>query len=122
MKKKWTDTEIENLQALAAEGLSAAEAAKVLGRTSGSVSAKAALEKISFDSGSFPECTQVRAFVRKGGVLLREDIGAAVGVRWCAAHRSAGSFDPKFCERLLEIGVIMQAAKEGLYVRSQPEK
>lgn len=46
----------------------------------------------------------VLEFLKRGGVLIREDIGGVVGVRWGRAHRSGPPFDTETCERLLERG------------------
>lgn len=44
------------------------------------------------------------SFLKRGGALVREDIGGAIGVRWGRAHRCGPAFDPLACERLLERG------------------
>jgi hypothetical protein len=55
------------------------------------------------------------SFLRKGGRLLREDIGGVVGVRWGRAHRSGPPFDPQTCERLLEKGCVIDGLPHVLH-------
>lgn len=46
----------------------------------------------------------VLAFLKRGGVVVREDLGGVVGVRWGRAHRSGAPFNTEACERLLTNG------------------
>ena len=43
-------------------------------------------------------------FLRKKGVLQREDVGGAIGVRWTAAVRTGQSFPADLCELFLASG------------------
>lgn len=47
---------------------------------------------------------KLRAHMDKGGTLIREDCGGAVGVRWTTAERSGKSFEPAVCELFVEFG------------------
>lgn len=40
-------------------------------------------------------------FLRAGGVIVREEHGGSVGLRWTAASRSGRAFDTPICERWL---------------------
>lgn len=51
-----------------------------------------------------PERRRLIDFLKRGGVLVREDFGGAVGVRWGTAHRCGTPFETPVCERLLETG------------------
>lgn len=51
-----------------------------------------------------PERRRLIDFLKRGGVLVREDFGGAVGVRWGTAHRCGAPFETPVCERLLETG------------------
>jgi hypothetical protein len=48
-------------------------------------------------------------FLKRGGVILREEIGGAVGVRWSKPSRS-GAFDAATCERWLQRGRLVADA------------
>ena len=43
-------------------------------------------------------------FLKRGGVLVRDVCGGAVGVRWARASRTGSDFDAAVCERRLEEG------------------
>lgn len=101
---KWTEDDIATLKVLAKDGHSAVEAAVILERTPAAVSGKASKEGISFDSVRHSE---LRTLLNGGGAVAREDHGGVVGVRWCSATRSGGSFDAAFCEHLLSRGLIV---------------
>jgi hypothetical protein len=47
-------------------------------------------------------------YLKKGGIILREDIGGVVGVRWCKPTRSGG-FDAPTCARWVAAGRLIQA-------------
>lgn len=49
----------------------------------------------------------VLSFLRRGGALIREEMGGAVGIRWGPAHRCGTSFDSNTCERLLSRGCVI---------------
>lgn len=53
---------------------------------------------------SHPEYRRLVEYMKRGGAVLREDVGGVVGVRWTTAHLSVVRFDPKACERLMERG------------------
>lgn len=43
-------------------------------------------------------------FLARGGVVLREAIGGAVGERWARPSRSGSGFDPAICSAWLQNG------------------
>jgi hypothetical protein len=47
------------------------------------------------------------AFLKKGGVIEREQFGGVVGEQWRRATRSGPGFDADICARLLEKGCIV---------------
>lgn len=115
---KWTEDDVATLKVLAKDGLSTVEAAVILKRTPAAVSGKASKEGITFDSIRFSE---VRSLLANGGAVAREDHGGVVGIRWCSATRSGGSFDVAFCEHLLSRGLIVPDphARGEVYRRAQ---
>lgn len=103
--KRWTTQEDEKLTALAASGVTAKQASATMpGRTAAGLAKRAAKIGVSFQGGD----PALRAFLDKGGVLVRDEIGGAVGVRWGCAHRSGGGFDAGVCEKLREFGFLRQ--------------
>lgn len=105
-RTKWTVELDAQLAELASDGLSVAEAAKIMGLTYGSVAGRASSQRVAFYGH---ENMGLRAFIQRGGHLMREDIGGIVGIRWAPADRNGGSFPTPFCERLLSLGLLKQA-------------
>lgn len=106
------------LRTCASDGLAASEAAAALGRNVAGVYGRARRLGVRFTSSRHD---QLRTFLRKGGRLVREEIGGAVGVRWGRAHRSGAAFDTRVCERLLELGQLKPSAEgQDVYLRRAP--
>ena len=45
-------------------------------------------------------------YVKRGGFVVRDVVGGAVGVRWTRAARTGGWFNPAKLELALELGVL----------------
>lgn len=111
----WSEKECEKLSELASYGMSCAMVAKALKRSASSVSTKASKSGVRFDSLRHSELITL---MDKGGNIAREDLGGVIGIRWFPAHRSGGSFDASFCEKLLEFGVL-EEVRQGVFQRAQ---
>ncbi len=53
-------------------------------------------------------------FLSKGGVLVREEIGGAVGVAWRTASRSGEGFPTEVCEKVRQKGCRVHGAPRKL--------
>ncbi len=47
-------------------------------------------------------------FLKQGGVVVREDWGGTIGIRWSRASRSGNAFDTAICEGWLTRGRLHQ--------------
>ena len=103
MARPWSSEEDVVLEACAADGLSGCETARALCRSANTVYARAGRRQIRFASAAQ---ASPRAFLAKGGVLVREDVGGAVGIAWSRAHRSGPGFASTACERYLQLGLL----------------
>lgn len=105
---KWSEQEIQTLREMAADGFTAEEVAKVIGRSPSSVSGAAYTREIAFQSH---QNSGLRSFLKEGGCIQREDFGGAIGVLWSRANRSEKPerYNTKFCEKLLNMGWLKQA-------------
>lgn len=117
---KWTEEEVATLRDMAEVGFTAEEVATVLGRSPSSVSGAASSRRIEFLSS---KNAGARAFLKRGGAVMREDFGGAIGVLWSSAHRGEKPerFDTTFLDRLLAMGWLKQApmATGEVYCRAQ---
>lgn len=54
-------------------------------------------------------------YLCRGGVVIREEIGGAIGVRWARATRSGAALDPACLERWVQKGRLVAAGPSGTY-------
>ena len=59
-------------------------------------------------------------FVKRGGFVVRDVVGGAVGVRWTRAARTGGWFNPAKLERALELGVLRPVQGAASIFRVRP--
>lgn len=102
---KWTPGEDDKLLELMADGLSADEIGRVI--TERSVSAIYGRASTLGKTFCSREHQGLRDYLREGGLLVREEVGGAVGVRWAPATRCGGSFGARVCERLVALGLLI---------------
>lgn len=57
-------------------------------------------------------------FLARGGLVVREAVGGAIGVRCCGAARNGREFDPQALARLIETGATFKG-RPYLVVRDQ---
>lgn len=104
----WTPEDRDTLARLAADFLSGPEIARVLGRTTRAVYAKAAELGWSIHG---ERAEAARVFIADGGVLMRDahpTQNDEERIHWTSAHRSfAGDLPTAFLERLVAIGVLV---------------
>lgn len=103
--KRWTEEQDAALAQAIKDGLSAREAGLVVGKSESATQGRANRLKLSFESS---ENQGLRTYLREGGRLVREEIGGAVGIHWARATRSGGGFKAQFCERLVELGLLVR--------------
>lgn len=98
----WTDWDIERLGVLAADGFTATEAGRVLGRSSAGVSSKASEKGIALRG---PSVSSTRKLLAAGVPVVRDDLGVH-GVRWALATRSGEPLHSHYVERLFALGML----------------
>lgn len=108
----WTGVEEMQLRLLAMIGLKPRECALVMARTAKAISSYAARNRIAFYSQPNDD---LRRHLDRGGFVVREDVGGAVGTNWARACRSGPGFSAACCEAFLEAGLMIRDAGSGHY-------
>ena len=102
---QWTEEKDVLLSKAIDGGLTAHEASLLVGESERACRKEAALLGKGFAGA---ENQGLHVFLRKGGRLVREEIGAAVGTYWTCAHRSGSGFNAELCESLLALGLLVK--------------
>lgn len=67
------------------------------------------------------ERERLLSFLKRGGAIVREDVGGGVGVRWGKAHRCGRGFDAATCDKILEAGFTSEGVRYQLQRLDGPE-
>lgn len=114
-RKAWSPADEAEVALLAKAGLSGREIGSVLKRSEAAVRAKAAELKVPIDSKANDALRRLLAGSDDAlpGIILREDLGGVIGVRWCLPSRSGDTFCAAYCQALLDQQMIVPAANAG---------
>lgn len=103
----WSKAQDAELKTFVDLGLNPTELELKIGRSKRDIRERCAELEIEVKASIL---APIRRAGKKRTVLLREDHGGQIGVRWLCAHRSGPKFDTERCEALVAAGILVPAA------------